>query len=69
MEDEIDRSHGHRNPTIDPGRDGRADLSERTDLPVTDYPRLETRQLPFTERLRLLWLRQIPRSSARRRSA
>jgi hypothetical protein len=62
MEDDIDRSYGHRNPNS-------VQLSERTDLPVTDYPRLETRQLPFTERLRLLWLRQIPRGSARRRSA
>ena len=80
MNDEIDRS-GHRSATIDPGREGHFDrsrtgkpalseigveLSERTDLPVAGYPKLETRELPFTERLRLLWLRQIPRGSARR---
>ena len=56
MNDEIDRS-GHRSATIDPGREGHFDrsrtgkpalseigveLSERTDLPVAGYPKLET---------------------------
>ncbi len=40
-------------------------LSERTDLPVAGFPKLETRQLPFMERLRLRWLGQIPRSARR----
>ena len=40
-------------------------LSERTDLPVTGFPKLETRHLPFMERLRLRWLGQIPRSARR----
>jgi hypothetical protein len=44
---------------------GARHLSERTDLPVTGFPKLETRQLPFMERLRLRWLGQIPRSGRR----
>ncbi len=40
-------------------------LSERTDLPVTGFPKLETRHLPFMERLRLIWLGQIPRGARR----
>jgi len=40
-------------------------LSEWTDTPVTGFPKLETRQLPFMERLRLRWLRQIPRGARR----
>lgn len=40
-------------------------LSERTDLPVTGFPKLETRHLPFMERLRLRWLGQIPRGARR----
>ena len=40
-------------------------LSEWTDTPVTGFPKLETRHLPFMERLRLRWLRQIPRGARR----
>jgi hypothetical protein len=44
---------------------GSRQLSEWTDLPVAGFPKLETRQLPFMERLRLKWLGQIPRSGRR----
>ena len=40
-------------------------LSERTDLPVAGFPKVETRHLPFMERLRLRWLGEIPRSARR----
>jgi len=40
-------------------------LSERTDLSVTGFPKLETRHLPFIERLRLRWLGQLPRDARR----
>jgi len=44
---------------------GERQLSEWTDTPVTGFPKLETRHLPFMERLRLRWLGQIPRSARR----
>jgi len=44
---------------------GATRLSERTDLPVTGFPKVETRQLPLMERLRLRWLGEIPRSARR----
>ena len=44
---------------------GAARLSERTDLPVTGFPKVETRHLPFMERLRLRLLGEIPRSTRR----
>ena len=40
-------------------------LSEWTDEPVAGFPKLETRHLPFMERLRLKWLGEIPRGSRR----
>jgi DNA mismatch repair ATPase MutS len=40
-------------------------LSEWTDTPVTGFPKVETRHLPFMERLRLRWLGQIPRGARR----
>ena len=42
-----------------------ARLSEWTDLPVTGFPKLETRHLPLMERLRLKWLGQLPRGDRR----
>lgn len=44
---------------------GATRLSERTDLPVAGFPKVETRHLPFMERLRLRWLGEIPRSARR----
>src|SRR3954465_6566494 len=40
-------------------------LSEWTDTPVTGFPKLETRHLPFMERLRLRWLSHSPRGGRR----
>jgi hypothetical protein len=44
---------------------GARGLSERTDLPVAGFPKVETRHLPFMERLRLRWLGQLRRDARR----